>query len=128
MTPGVIFIYGSSKYIYIAEADEVVHVAKIINDENSRFLKKSFEKYVKYNKDLLLHQAAQFCFSPLTCDDFRGQVALYGVEPLPLEEKKYFKVVNYEKISKVDLQNLKKDIMNKPYRKELSRIISEIDF
>lgn len=124
-TFGTVFKYKNDKFIYLTETLDVVYVAKILDDSLTKALDKMLLK--KIQKGSIVSQLGrQFSYIKLTCNDFKNQAALHGHDPISVIYRRYFILLQSESISKIDMLQLKDDILNKPSWNELKDKIIDI--
>ncbi len=76
---GDVFRYKEDDYVYLAQTDEMLYAAKILNNFETKAVNDLYEKRARDPRNSnRIENHRLFCFVVLRTEDFRGRIASLG--------------------------------------------------
>lgn len=122
---GDIFQYGDKEYIFLAETEDILYAARILNKEQSTMLKRGTEAAIRRNSPVL--DNITYSFVILQTQELRERAAYFGSTGRDRFDGPVFTPLNIE-LSKEDLKEIKNEITKKKcVSLKLKELVKDID-
>ncbi len=122
---GDIFQYGDKEYIFLAETEDVLYAARILNKEQTAILTSGTEAAIRRNS--LMLDNLTYSFVILQTQELRERAAYFASTGKERFDGPIFTPLNIE-LSKEDLKGIKNEITKKKcVSLKLKELVRDID-
>lgn len=122
---GDIFRYGDKEYIFLAETEDILYAARILNKEQTTMLKRGTEAAIRRNSPVL--DNITYSFVILQTQELRERAAYFASTGRDRFNDPVFTPLNIE-LSKQDLKEIKNEITKKKcVSLKLKELVKDID-
>src|SRR3989344_9097378 len=122
---GDVFRYKEEDYVYLAQTDEALYAAKILNNFETKAVSDLYEKRTRDPRNSnRIENHRLFCFVVLRTEDFRERVASLGKTDNPSISVEILKT----SLNKEDLKGIYEMIVNptSPVSRPLKQLVADI--
>lgn len=75
---GDVFRHSEKEYVFLAQADEIIYAAEILNSEYTKKVRLMYEQKVKTNSIEKVKNNVLYCFVILDTEAFKGRMAHFA--------------------------------------------------